>query len=176
MELLPEDVFNIILYKLSINDICNIFSTNKYFNNIIFSWQDYLEINIPNKFDNVDEEFMKTHGKYLIKINKSIDTNQWLYFFPTIIDIDNYIRNNPNFHHTIEFALSENNNYYDNLYIEVDELGNKYSWPFMYSMFKGCETKLDGLLIDNMIDMLISYGVTSLLLSIKYEIIIVKEL
>lgn len=170
MELLPEDVLNLIFYKIDINDICNMFGTNKYFNNMAFSWKNYLEINTPNKFDNVDKEFMKIHGKYLVKINKHIDVNQWLHFFETLLEINKNVLLYRHCSSKIEFSIIDDP--FAVIEIVIEHYNNNiisYEW-YTYNNMISPTTNLNGPLLNNMIDVLINNKIKSVSLNIVIDL------
>lgn len=102
---LPLELYPIIFRNLSLKDLGTMSRTCTCYNNIInmFDWEVYLKYNnnlINN--ENIDINFMKEQGKYLINVKDPDIINSWKTLYPYVQILINVLNgdytqvNNPN--------------------------------------------------------------------------------
>jgi hypothetical protein len=167
MDILPEDVINIILNKLSVKDLIFTMSINKKFSEYKFNYREYLHWQDLTDI-NVDKDFMKHHGQYLANICR-VDMKQWLYFFDTMLEINKKTLkyNSCKFWIGVDVYNTLINDCVTNIYIS-NENGKICESMLLYGMFNTPVRPVKSLL-DNLINTIANYKIKSILLHIIDE-------
>lgn len=94
---LPLDVIGIIMYKSNIQTVGNFLSTCKEINKIInIDWNTYFKLHCNQDIYDIiiydmNIDFIKTKGKYMIDIEDPFFITQWLQYLPNLYWVDKYI-------------------------------------------------------------------------------------
>lgn len=93
---LPEELLYLIIYNCSLTSIKNLSSVGKKFYNIIchIDWDTYVKIN--NSLidcENINCDFMKEQGCYLINVKDYDIINSWKFCHPYVETICNIVKN-----------------------------------------------------------------------------------
>ena len=94
MNNLATELYSLIFRLLSLKDIKNISLTCTNFRDIIdrFDWDIYCKYHNPLIISQeINYNFMKTQGRYLININDKNIIDGWLKFYPCIEEIKKYL-------------------------------------------------------------------------------------
>jgi hypothetical protein len=96
---LPEELLYLVIYNLPLNCISTISLVNKTFSNLIYrlDWDSYVKYNNTLiNFTNIDINFMKEQGKYLINAKYKDLIDNWIFFYPYVKNILDIVNNRDN--------------------------------------------------------------------------------
>lgn len=100
---IPDELWSIIFFQLSISDLLHIILTSKLFNRKVqkFNWKDYLEYHQIICSLNSQNNFISQYGKFLAKAK--INSKQWFVLYKRVTMLCNSTKLN---HYSLCFNLS----------------------------------------------------------------------